>query len=175
MTNAPYIILSKLEVAKRQLETSILLFFKNQDVVSIHALAYAAHEVLSQLGKAQGHRSFIKDDLINMIKPEKRDEINKMLSEAANFFKHSGKDKGENLKFYIRPTEYVIWDAARIYMAITNERPPTFSAYTLWFYLTFPEVINDSRYQELLSSLSRNYDPKDRSQFIQAISHFAAI
>ena|SRR5436305_13488939 len=41
--------ISKLDAARRQLETAILLYFNEADPVSIHTLAAASHEILRDL------------------------------------------------------------------------------------------------------------------------------
>ena len=43
------IVITKLDAARRQLDTAIELFFANGDFVSIHALAYAAYTLTRNL------------------------------------------------------------------------------------------------------------------------------
>ncbi len=46
---------TKLDCAKRQIETAIMLFFENHDPVSAHTLTGAAYEILRGLNfKAKG-------------------------------------------------------------------------------------------------------------------------
>jgi hypothetical protein len=45
------IIVSKLDAARRQLQTAIQLWFEERDPVAIHALAYAAYEIIHAISK----------------------------------------------------------------------------------------------------------------------------
>jgi hypothetical protein len=72
--------LSKLDVARRQLETAITLYFHESDPVSIHTLTAAAHGVLRDLSRVheQGNRmmtDFIPDYVPPEVKPEFRERI----------------------------------------------------------------------------------------------------
>ena len=46
--------LSKLEAARRQLETAIKLYFEYGDEVSIHALAAAAYSLIRDINEHRG-------------------------------------------------------------------------------------------------------------------------
>src|SRR4051812_2812006 len=45
---------SKLDAARRQLQTAVKLWFHDDDPVSIHTLLMAAHEIFRVLNRAQG-------------------------------------------------------------------------------------------------------------------------
>jgi hypothetical protein len=49
--------ISKLDAAKRQLETVIRLYFSNGDPVAIHTLTGAAHTVVRDIGAKTRQRS----------------------------------------------------------------------------------------------------------------------
>src|SRR5882762_2358461 len=53
-TGRQLLVLEKLDVVKRQLETAIMLFFADGDPVSIHTLACAAHGVVRDLNRFMG-------------------------------------------------------------------------------------------------------------------------
>ncbi|MBL7155492.1 MAG: hypothetical protein ISS88_03275, partial [Candidatus Portnoybacteria bacterium] len=121
---AKHVYISKLDAAKRQLETAIRLFFNNADMVSIHTLACTSHGLLRDLCNKQGLKSFIKDDYIDFIKKEKQAEFRKMITAPANFFKHADKDPQEAIKFYYETTPFFMWDSYRMYYQLTKEMPP---------------------------------------------------
>jgi hypothetical protein len=170
MAEAPFINISKLDAAKRQLETAILLFFKSQDVVSIHTLAYAAHRVLTDLGSQQGKKSLLWDDFIQMTVPARRNEVYEMLSGAANFFKHANRDGAGVYKFYLRQTEFVLWDACRMYHVMANDIPPALGAYNLWFQLSHTPIIDDENAKRLLNGIRLNLDPNNKASFLEVIA-----
>ena len=82
--------ISKLDAAKRQLESAILLYFNDSDPVSIHTLAGAAHGILADLNKKGGGHPMILSDFL--IKDDFKQDFRKKLSEAKNHFKHANQD-----------------------------------------------------------------------------------
>ncbi len=53
--------ISKVDAARRQLDTSLKLYFQNQDAISIHTLASAAQNILQDLSKRKGVPTFFVD------------------------------------------------------------------------------------------------------------------
>ncbi|MDP8260201.1 MAG: hypothetical protein P9L96_04270 [Candidatus Gygaella obscura] len=113
--------ISKLDASKRQLETAISLFFKEADPVSIHTLTAAAHQILMDLAKLKGIKSFIKDPI--MIRKEYQRMYLQKVNEAENFFKHAENDSHSLLKFNPEETEFLLLDAVNMYMQSTKELP----------------------------------------------------
>lgn len=113
------IFLTKLDCAKRQLETAIDLFFRSGDPVSIHTLTRASHEILQTLCEKQGVHSSLFCDL-QMIKEEYRIEVKQALNKAKNFFKHAERDPDEVIVFNPEVSEFYIWDACRMYMFLPS-------------------------------------------------------
>ncbi len=164
-----YINVSKLDAAKRQLEFSIKLFFMYGDVVIIHALASAGHEVLWRLCKKQGIKSILKDEFMEMIKPTKKKEVKKMINEAQNFFKHAGNDSDQQLKFFFNSTQYTIFDACLMYKQYTNENNALMHIFLMWFYINNPEILVDASGKELIENSRAVIDPKNRTFFLQML------
>jgi len=54
MTTVQKLTISKLDAAKRQLETVIRLYFVHGDPVSIHTLTSAAYNVIRDVNKKRG-------------------------------------------------------------------------------------------------------------------------
>jgi hypothetical protein len=105
-----WIAVTKLDAAKRQLRTAIELWFHDGDPVSIHALAYAAHEIIHELFLRAGHTGLLFDlDPGSSVpkhidaSPEElkklRSEFPKYLKRDANFFKHADRDPDDTLEF----------------------------------------------------------------------------
>jgi hypothetical protein len=89
----------KLDVAIRQLRTAITLWFNDGDPVAIHALAFAAYEVIHVVSKKRNpeRRDLLFDSLL--IKDENRSEFNIALKAAAYFFKHADRNPDAELEF----------------------------------------------------------------------------
>jgi len=67
--------LTKLEVAKRQLETAVVLYFHESDPVSIHTLTAASYEVLGDLSKRAGQLPGLEATIREHVKPSRLGEI----------------------------------------------------------------------------------------------------
>lgn len=134
--------ISKLDASKRQLEIAIRLYFYSDDPISIHTLTAAAYNVIRDLNsKNERSPMFMKDLFLDYIIENKKKEIQKMINEAENFFKHADKDPEKILDFNTQLTEIMIWDACEHYTAITGESPPLFKIFLAWYYLQHPDYI----------------------------------
>ncbi len=141
--------ISKLDAARRQLDIAILLYFKDADPVSIHTLTAAAHQILIDISRPEGIRSFMKDSALDIIRKDKAKEYLLMINEAENFFKHAEKDQHTLLKFNPLQTESLLMDAVEMYMQHTNEKPVDMSIFRVWFLLKNPEIVSDEIKKQL--------------------------
>jgi hypothetical protein len=89
----------KLDAAIRQLRTAITLWFNDGDPVAIHALAFAAYEVIHAVSKRRnpGRRDLIFDS--RLIPEESRSAFNIALKKSAWFFKHADRDPDAEIEF----------------------------------------------------------------------------
>jgi len=135
------ITISKLDAAKRQLETVIRLYFFDGDPVSIHTLTSAAYNVIRDVNaKKGGDPMLVKEKALEFVKPEYREEFRKSLNNAENFFKHADKDHDQTLDFNPDQSEMLIWDAISTYSNLTGETPPLFKIFQAWFVCNKPEM-----------------------------------
>lgn len=147
----PKIQISKLDAAKRQLETAVKLYFNDLDPVSIHTLSFAAHSILSDLNKKSSGTPFILD-FINLVKKEYRSEVRKKVNNAKNFFKHADRDPYSNIEFYVELNEFILFDACEGYQILTNEKVPPFIIYRGWFNYIHPIVDYKDNRREILKN-----------------------
>lgn len=134
---------SKLDAAKRQLETAIRLYFSDADPVSIHTLSAAAYTILRDLGKNTGSDPMIiKQILLKYIIPGKENLFLNKINEAENFFKHADKDHASTLKFDTSLSEFFIFDAIGQYYKLTGEDMPLFKLFRSWFVNSHPNLFN---------------------------------
>jgi hypothetical protein len=128
------ITVSKLDAARRQLETAIQLYFVNGDPVSIHTLTAASYNILRDLNKKRGGSPLIiKELFLVMTKEEHRKEIRDLMNEAENFFKHADRDNESTLDFNPRVSEALIQEACSVYCEISGEYPPLFKLFQGWY------------------------------------------
>ena len=137
------LILTKTQVAERQLNTAVDLFFKSGDPVSVHTLTSAVHEILEVL--TRGDRGFEIFLEASCIRPEKKSEVIDLFKKAQNFFKHAGKEASKAIEFVPFQTEIMLFDCVRMYMRLTNQKSPEVHVYQLWFIMRYPQYFNYTR------------------------------
>jgi hypothetical protein len=147
--------ISKLDAARRQLETAIRLYFHTGDPVSIHTLTAAAYQIIRNINQARGgEKRLQKDQILELAKPEFRAELIRKMNAAENFFKHADKDPNVLLEFNPAQTDIMIQDALECFFHLTGEQTPLMSTYKAWFMATRADLFNLSpeQKQELLLS-----------------------
>jgi hypothetical protein len=134
-------MVSKIDAAKRQLETVIRLYFSDGDPVSIHTLTAAAYNVLRDVTAQTGaDPMLIIGIMLDYVKPEHKSMIIAKTNEAENFFKHADRDHNTSLDFNPEMSELLIIDACAQYKKLTGEEPPLFVVYRVWFTVNHPDV-----------------------------------
>lgn len=164
----PTISVSKIDAAKRQLETAITLYFHDADPVSTHTLAAAAHNVLHALCKSQGIKSMIKDN--DMIREGKKGAYLKYINAAQNFFKHGSRDLNKLCVFSPASTECLILDACQMYQRITTEYPKPFKIFYWWFTIQYPELLKEGVSKQAAGVASELLNAKERTAFYRVAS-----
>jgi hypothetical protein len=170
--------ISKLDAARRQLETAIQLYFSNSEPVSIHTLTAAAYIIIRDINKTRGGSPMIIKDLsFEYIKPEAEKIWAKKMNEAENHFKHGCKDHDKTLDFRPELTEYYILDAIRHYFTLTNEFSPIFQTFHSWFIVSKPDMFKlQDEHAKLIGSQAPNITSMGRkAYFNMALPHFMSI
>jgi hypothetical protein len=149
--------ISKLDAARRQLETAIRLYFSTGDPVSIHTLSAAAYNVIRDINKKRGGSPLImKDQFLERVKDEHKEEARRKLNEAENFFKHANRDHKSTLEFNPEQSEALLLEACSVYYALSAEFPPLFKLFQLWFVANHPTWFKFPQEEERLLSINRN-------------------
>lgn len=162
-----FIHISKLDAAKRQLDTAINLFFKSGDPVSIHMLTSAAYDILMALANSQKIKIIMKDT--SMVIKGRKKEFLDIMNKAQNFFKHGRRDATDVLEFNPESSTYFLWDAVRIYMLLTGERPSNMIAYQTWFFLKNPNILDPDQWKKAYGNVHSLYNPENRAEFFELI------
>jgi hypothetical protein len=168
MTMLPELTISKLDAARRQLETAARLYFTGGDPVSVHTLTAAAYNILKDLNAARGGKPMIvKETLLAFVKPEHEQFVRGKINEAENFLKHADRDPAATLTFRPLQTEFLLLDASWKYHELAGEQVAILSVFIFWF------VMNNSNEFKLPENLEairamakRDYAPQDRYKFM---------
>jgi hypothetical protein len=137
--------ISKLDAAKRQIETAIRLYFSNGDPVSIHTLIAAAYNVIRDINKKRGgDKLLMKDGFMARIKEGHEKEVRKLINKAENFFKHADRDHDDTIEFNPGQSEFLFLESCSVYAKLTGEFPPLFKLYRSWFIANHQNLFNFS-------------------------------
>lgn len=145
--------ISKLDAAKRQIETAILLYFRSKDPVAIHTLWSGWRQLLYDITK-RGEVTSIFDKMVDIIKPENRKHFLEKITEAKNFFKHAKSDKNEILNRKAEQNDWLLRDAIQMYFQITKERSDYMKLYNLWRLICYSDMVTDT-YKEIFSKTKK--------------------
>jgi hypothetical protein len=158
--------ISKIEGARRQLDTAIDVYFDNADSLSAHTLAFAAFKVLFDLyPHHQGDGFAARFDA--MISKEGW----RAMSAAANFLKHADRDPDAVLQVH-RPEEAmaIIGMATLLYRRIAGNFSPKMRAFDMWIE---QEAHDDLGIEELDENEARAVEHKRIRDAVRALPHEA--
>ena len=156
--------LSKLDAAKRQLETAITLYFHFGESVSIHTLATASLQILRDLMVNRGI-PVPGEHAIDRF-PENAKDIRRAFRKAQNFFKHADSDPAATLVFRPLCNEFFLIEAVENYHELTAERPPIMKAFQLCFKLRYPDVfVIPETDKDRLRVAAGHFAPSERTLF----------
>lgn len=161
--------LSKLDVAKRELEHAIRLFFKGGDFVVIHLVISACQDILEGIG---GDKTSIRMQILKTIKKDKQVYVMGKLKHAYNFFKHADRDANELLKFNSEASDFAMIDAISMYHSITHEITGLMMAYRLWFNIKYPDLLLKEEEKRLFTGFTDKIDVNNKTLFLQIAEHF---
>ncbi len=102
--------LTEAEVATRQLDTAIKLFFDAGDAVSIHTLAAASATVFADILEKTGEKSW-PEQIVEEHPDLPKSQVFNILRNAQNFFKHADRDPEKSLEFSDTYNDAMIWIA----------------------------------------------------------------
>jgi hypothetical protein len=173
----PYISVTKLDAARRQIETAILLYFNDRDTLAIHTLAAAAQGILHVLAKRAGKSTPLQESLVAAVPEGLRAKVEVALRGPQNFLKHADRDPDRELQFSPELTEFILYDAVSAYFRITGEKSPIFEAFVLSYAANHPDFFSsvDPESVKLLEQ-SRRVFGKDKLSILEtALAHSARI
>jgi hypothetical protein len=110
--------LTKIEAARRQIESAIWLWFLDGDPVSIHTLAAAAHRTLADLAHLWGTRAWPVTARYFLKQPQAERRLK--TDDAVGFFKDAKED--ESYELSEQWTELQLFDAVMAYSNLALDR-----------------------------------------------------
>jgi len=160
-------VVSKIDVARRQLECAIRLYFNSADAISVHTLGSAARNVLLDLCLHRGITAevFLADMLAKHVKPEHHKRINDSFRRAENFFKHADRDPEGTHSFNPESSGFTLFEATEAYARLTGESTAAMLTYRTWWLSHQPylQAILPPEVQQAFQSLP--YQSEQKLQF----------
>jgi len=145
-------ILSKSDIAKRQLTAAIQLFFNDSDPVSVYTLAANAWEVIDVLCSKNNIDSVSNQSRMHAPRGKdlKRDYVN---SPYRNFFKHATRDADKCLEgFDDQKCDSVIFLGVEDYIRLNKRSPLEFQVFQLWYLSVYVEKVADDALDKILEA-----------------------
>jgi hypothetical protein len=145
--------LTKLEAARRQLNTALELWFDDKDPVSIHVLAFSAYDVVHAVSKKRNPR---RPDLLfdsDLIKDEFRSEWAILLKTPSGFFKHARNDPEGSIDFPPALSELLMVFAIRGLGACLVPADPIEVAFMIWRGIQNPAFFKDELRKLMVESM----------------------
>jgi hypothetical protein len=140
--------ITKFEAARRQLVTSIRLFFEGADSISVYTLGHAAWEVLDALCKHQGKIRF-REQMAGANKLTE-DEIKRIANHGKNFFKHADRKPEDVLEdFDDDLNDHVLIAATMDFGTLASAKPMEVQLYPIWYFAAHPEKIALPDFKEM--------------------------
>jgi hypothetical protein len=162
---------TKLESARRQLETAIKLFFAGGDFVSIHTLSYAAYGITRDLCDHSKNPKSLKKLIEERVNKTQHKEFFKHISKAGNFFKHADKEPRAVLEYVPEQYELFVLFAIYQYEALTNELTLPMGIFKIWYLKNRPGLVEFNE-QEKSQLLKETSFPVDKPAFYDFVLHY---
>jgi hypothetical protein len=145
---------TKLDAARRQLETAITLWFHEFDPVSVHTLTCAAYQLLYDINIKTGGPPMMPDS--PHIRPERINEWRQILRSAQNFFKHADQDPKGTFFFAPQATQAILLEACERYQMQSHEDRPLMRLFVFWLGVHEPRFFLPHFQQQLRDCLPIN-------------------
>lgn len=153
------LVLTKIDVAERQLNAAIRMFFHQVDPVAFHTVTAACHGVLYDLASSNGIKKSIKDS--PLIKDHARRDFINAVNYPQNFFKHADRDPNTKMKFCPNGTQILLLDAVLLYVSLQAGLTLEMKVLLIWAQLRFPDVFQLASVEDSLSQIrNTTSDPK---------------
>lgn len=150
--NIKTIKISKLDAARRQLDSAIRLWFSSDDPVTIHALVWAAYQIIQDINNKKGDKSITLLELTrSIVKPEHVEDAMRHLRKAMTFFKHANRDPHDILEFNPEESEHIMLLAIKGIESLGEQVSDVQRVFILWTNIHVPEYFDSSTFKDKLS------------------------
>jgi hypothetical protein len=156
---------TKIEIIQREIDTCSDLYFSFGDIVSIHLLIGAAHEILEVFDKKSSGTGMLSKEMGKAIKPEYVDDFRNLVKSPYEGFKHGKADLNAVVELPVRLTEILIISTIEKYKELT--KLPTAKMLLLRTWILVQERMLTDEGEQLFKaeSLRKRFLPWERGAF----------
>jgi hypothetical protein len=142
--------LTKIDAAEAQLKAAVRMYFENNHLAPVYALANAVREVVGQIGEHLDIGTAQKE--IAEARGMKVEEMIRPLSKTANFFKHANRDPAATTNLDDNDVEVVLFFACHDFGRVAGGMPIEAQVFEAWAYAAAIEKVSDAplRRQQLI-------------------------
>ncbi len=148
--------LSKIEAAKRQIESAIWLWFVGEDMVSVHTLAASAHRILLEVASIWGASAWPTTEAYL---PGRTEEGTRVRSDDAVTYFQDAKHE-ENYQISEQWTELYLFDAVMAYSNLARDHGGSalMSTYVVRFGVQRPDLFLAEAFSLLEEKVSKTFN-----------------
>jgi len=133
---------TKIEAARRQIDTAIRMLFGAEDPIAVLTLISAAERILRDIGAQKN--APIHQLHLEMLKPGTEKEFWSMVNRPANFLKHADKDPDDILdNIDEKLNDIKIFISCLYYTDLQFTRSIEMDTFLTWFFVVNPHFINE--------------------------------
>src|SRR6266853_5029131 len=132
--------ITKIDAARRQLDTAISLFFSEGDPIAVATLAYNALEIAATLARKKGERDWTAFDEVAQAHAVTPKEVRGIFHAPRNFFKHADRDPDETLANWDGTDAQSLLALAVVQFGEVAERSIEMWSLLIWYYSVHPEL-----------------------------------
>ena len=153
-------MITKLQAAELQLNSAIMLFFENHDLLSSHTLAAASREITDDLCEKQVSQIFnaeaarlgdplkvrlsFREEIKILIKPEHLKEAMALFRRRQNFLKHADRDPNAEMEeIQSKDLALEIFFAIKNFALLAQRVTREMTTFLYWIGVAHPELVKD--------------------------------
>ena len=146
--------ISKIEAARRQLDTAIDLFFRGGDHIAIATLAYNALEISRALSLAQGKLDWTCFEDVAEAHKMSTADVWRLFAKPRNFYKHADRDPCESLDDPAETDAELLLALTVLQFGEVAERSVEMWAALVWVYALHPEFGTPEAMRDLVDEFA---------------------
>lgn len=150
-TQIPVETLNKIDVATRQLNTAITMWFERADPIPTHTLACAAYQIIHDVNSSRGGPELLYDSIC--FKDEFRGQAIRHLRRDYDFFRHADREPEATIDFDESHTEGFLLYGCYGLEALGVAPDVIRSAMVIYFSVRHPELLSGAGRERFIDSL----------------------